>query len=260
MKNWIIELLQYRELLVAFSIKEIKIRYKQTLLGFGWAILQPAALTLIFSLVFGMFLQINSSNVPYPIFAYSALLPWTFFTNAINFGSMTVVSNGNLVTKVYFPREIMPLSSVAAAIFDFLMAGIIFLVMMFFYNTPVTINLLFLLLILPSLALLTTGFSFFFAAINVLYRDVRFVLPILLQMLLYITPIIYSIDQVPEKYRIYILLNPLSGLIESFRQVTVMGVAPSSQLLAYCCGLSVIVFLGGYFYFKKKEKVFADVI
>ncbi len=260
MKNWLLDLWQYKELLIALSEKEIKIRYKQTILGFGWAILQPAALTLIFSLVFGVFLQINSSEVAYPIFAYSALLPWTFFTNAVNFGSMTVVSNGNLVTKVYFPREIMPLSSVAAAIFDFFMATLIFLIMMYFYDTPLTIYLLYLFLILPCLVLLTTGFCFFFAAVNVLFRDVRFVLPILLQMLLYVTPIIYSINQIPEKYRIYILLNPLSGLIESFRDVTVLGVAPNAQLLGYSCILSLIIFFGGYFYFKKKETVFADVI
>lgn len=260
MNKSMIELFQYKELFIAFSIKEIKIRYKQTLLGFAWAILQPAALTLIFSLVFGIFLKINSSNIPYPIFAYSALLPWTFFTNAVNFGSLSVVTNSNLVTKVYFPREILPLSSITAAIFDFLMAAIIFVVMAFYFRTPINANLFYILLILPSLVLFTTGISLFFATINVLYRDVRFVLPILIQMLLYLTPVIYSFNQVPARYRVYIFINPLSGLIQSFRDVTVMGIAPNFALLIYSCLVSVVVFFGGYFYFKRKERTFADVI
>lgn len=260
MKNPLVELLLYKELLIAFSVKEIKIRYKQTVLGFAWAILQPAALTLIFTLVFGLFLKVNTSGVPYAVFAYSALLPWSFFTNAVNFGSLSVVSNGNLVTKVYFPREIMPFASIIAAIFDFSVASLIFLFMIFYFGTPLTANLVYLLLILPCLVMFTTGISLIFAAVNVLYRDIRFVLPILIQMLLYLTPVIYSLEQVPAKYRWIIIVNPLSGLIQSFRDVTVMGKQPDTTLLAYSCAVSIIVFLTGYIYFRKKERVFADVI
>lgn len=260
MKQAINELFQYQELLLAFSAKEIKIRYKQTVLGFLWAILQPAALTAIFTLVFGLILKVNSSQIPYPVFAYSALLPWTFFNNAIGFGSLSVINNSGLVTKVYFPREIIPFSSIAAAFFDFAVASLIFILMMVYYKIPITTNIFYLAIIIPVFVILTTGISLFFSAINVLFRDIRFIIPICLQILMYLTPVIYSLEQVPQKYQWLIFLNPLSPLIEGFRDVSVLGKTPNIVHLIYSLLLSIIIFILGYWFFKRKEKVFADVI
>lgn len=260
MKKWFRELWKFRELLWVFTLKEIKIRYKQTILGVTWAILQPAALTIIFTVIFSLFLKVHSENIPYPIFAYSALLPWTFFSTSISFGALSVVSNGGLVTKIYFPKEVLPLSAIGAAFFDFLMASLIFIVMMFIYKTPVTLNFLFVLVLIPAILLLTTGISFFLSAINVLFRDVRFVVPLVLQVWLYLTPVIYSFEQVPAKYRVFIALNPLVGLIQGFRDVTVLGKMPDFNLTIFSLLTSLIVFIFGYWFFKSKEKIFADVI
>ncbi len=260
MNIWISELWRFRELLWAFTLKEIKIRYKQTILGIGWAILQPAALTLIFTVIFGVFLKVHSGSVPYPIFVYSALLPWTFFSTAISFGALSVVNNGGLVTKVYFPREVMPLSAVGAAFFDFLMASLIFILMMIFYKTSVNLNILYLFIIVPSILLFTTGISLILSTINVLYRDVRFVIPLLMQIWLYLSPVIYSLDQVPPKYKGWVAINPLVGLVQGFRDVTILGKIPDFGILSFSIITSLVVFILGYWFFKKKERIFADVI
>lgn len=260
MKLWFWELWRFRELLLALTAREIKIRYKQTLLGAAWAILQPLSLTLIFTLVFGIILKVDSGDVAYPVFAYSALTPWMFFSNSVTFGSLSVVNNGNLVTKVYFPREILPLSSIGAALFDFLMAGIVFLLILFFYDVPINLNFLLILLIIPSIVFLTAGISFFFSTINVMFRDIRFVIPLLLQLWLYVTPVIYSTSQVPEKYQVFFKLNPLVSIIENFRLVTVYGTFPNLLEIGFNLVISVLIFILGYWFFKSKEKIFADVI
>lgn len=260
MKPWILEFWHFRELFWALTLREIKIRYKQTVLGAAWAILQPAALTVIFTIVFGIFLKVTSGPVPYPIFAYSALLPWTFFSTAVSFGALSVVNNANLVTKIYFSREILPLASVAAAFFDFITASAIFILMFIFYRVPLNLNMFFLLIIIPAIFLLTTGISLILACLNVLFRDVRFVIPIVLQIWFYITPIIYSLDQVPAKFRIFYPVNPMAPLIESFRTVTILGKSPDLPQLSLAALNSILVFILGYWFFKSKEKIFADVI
>lgn len=260
MKNWISELWYFRELLWVLTVREVKVRYKQTLLGVAWAILQPASLTIIFTLVFGLFLKVSSGSIPYPVFVYSALLPWTFFTTAVTFGSLSVVNNGNLVTKVYFPREILPLSSVAAAFFDFLMASVVFIILLIFYKIEIGPGVLFGLPIIASIFILTTGISFFLSTLNVLFRDIRFVIPLILQIWLYLTPVIYSTSQVPEKYRFLLTLNPLVPLIEGFRNTTVLGQIPNFGEVLFSLGISGLVFYLGYWFFKSREKIFADVI
>lgn len=260
MKNWISELWHFRELLWVLTVREIKVRYKQTLLGVAWAILQPASLTLIFTIVFGLFLKVNSGSIPYPVFAYSALLPWTFFTTSVSSGSLSIVNNGNLVTKVYFPREILPLSSVAAAFFDFLMASVVFIILLIFYKIEIGIGVLFGLPIIASIFILTTGISFFLSTLNVLFRDIRFVIPLVLQIWLYLTPVIYSTSQVPEKYRFFLQLNPLVPLVEGFRNTTVLGKIPNVGEIILYLGVSALVFYFGWRFFKSKEKIFADVM
>lgn len=260
MISWFLELWLFRELLWALTLREIKVRYKQTILGVAWAILQPAALTLIFTIVFSFFLKVSSGSVPYPVFAYSALLPWTFFTTAVSFGALSVVNNGNLVTKVYFPREILPLASVGAAFFDFLMASIVFVILLIFYHIQLTQSIIFSLTIVPPVILLTCGISFFLSSLNVLFRDIKFVVPLLLQIWLFLTPVIYSSEQVPEKYRLYLQLNPLSPLIEGFRDTTVYGKIPETGQILLSFIISIIIFFGGYWFFKSREKIFADVM
>lgn len=259
-KFWLLELWKFKELLWVFTQKEVKVRYKQTVLGFAWAILQPAALTIIFTIVFSLFLKVQSGNVPYPIFAYSALLPWTFFSTAVSFGALSVVNNGGLVTKIYFPKEVLPLSAIGAAFFDFLMASLIFILMMFIYKTPVSLSILFVFILIPAILLLTTGISLILSTINVLFRDIRFIVPLLLQIWLYLTPVIYSFEQVPAKYRIWVAINPLVGLIQGFRDVTILGRAPDFNLTAYSLTASIVIFFFGYWFFKRKERIFADVI
>src|SRR5579872_3038203 len=260
MIKWLSELWTYRELLNALTLREIKVRYKQTLLGAAWAILQPASLTIIFTFVFGILLKVNSGNAPYPIFAYSALVPWTFFSNSISFGSLSVVNNGNLVTKVYFPREILPLSTAGAAFFDLLMSALVFVILMIIYKTPLSLNLLYLLIIIPSFVLITTGISFIFSAINVLFRDVRFVVPLLLQIWFFLTPVIYSASQVPQKYQIIFKVNPLVSLIENFRTVTIYAKSPNVGDILLYFFVSAFIFIAGYWFFKHNEKIFADVM
>ena len=260
MLNWFLELWDFRELLFALTVREIKVRYKQTILGVAWAILQPAALTLIFTIVFSLFLKVDSASVPYPVFSYSALLPWTFFTNAISFGALSVVNNGNLVTKVYFPREILPLASVGAAFFDFLMAFVVFVIILIFYHIHISSSFFLALLLIPFIFLLTSGISFFLSTLNVLFRDIRFVVPLILQVWLYLTPVIYSTSQVPEKYRPYLNLNPLTPLIEGFRDMSILGKVQNIEQISISVIASVVIFFAGYWFFKSKEKIFADVM
>src|SRR3989344_3470970 len=260
MKTWILELWHYRELLWAFTLKEIKIRYKQTILGTAWAILQPAALTIIFSLIFGLFLRIDSQGVPFIVFYYSALLPWTFVTTSISFGSLSVTNNSGLVTKVYFPREILPFSTIGAAFFDLLMGSVIFIFLMLLYGITFSPSLIFIAIIAPTLLILTSGISLILSSINVLFRDVKFVVPLVLQIWLYASPIIYTIDRIPDSIRKFYIFNPVAPLIQSFRDVTVLGRDPNFKELSLAILLSILIFLVGYLFFKRKERIFADVI
>lgn len=260
MLNHLKELWSFRELLIALTLREIKVRYKQTLLGAAWAILQPAALTIIFTLIFGLILKVNSGPIPYPIFAYSALLPWTFFSTAITFGSVSVINNSGLVTKVYFPREILPLSAIGAAFFDFIMASIVIIPLFVIYRIVPSAMVVYLLVLIPSLLIFTTGVVMFMSTVNVLFRDVKFVIPLLLQVWFYLTPIIYSQNQIPERYQLFFLINPLTSQIESFRKILVLNEAPNIVDLSYSVLSSIMVFIAGYLFFRLKEKVFADVI
>lgn len=260
MREYFKELWHFRELYWAFTVREIKVRYKQTILGAGWAILQPLALTVIFTMVFGFLLSFGSGEIPYPIFAYSALLPWTFFSNAVTFGSLSVVNNSSLVTKIYFPRELLPFATITAALFDFLIASVIFLIMFFFYKIQITPNLFYLFLIIPCIFFLTTGISLFLSTLNVIFRDIKFIIPLTLQIWFYLTPIIYSLNSIPDKYQRFYLLNPMAPLIDSFRDTTVLGTKPDLFPLVSAAIFSSFVFVAGIVFFKVKEKTFADVI
>lgn len=259
-KAYFAELWHFRELYYALTIREIKVRYKQTTLGVGWAILQPLALTVIFTVVFSFLLNFGSGDTPYPVFAYSALLVWTFFNNALSFGSLSVVNNSSLVSKIYFPRELLPFATITASLFDFVIASLIFLLMFFYFDLKITPNLFYLFLIIPCIFFLTSGLSLILSALNVMFRDIRFILPLVLQVLFYATPIIYSLNSLPDKYQKYFALNPLAPLIDSFRDVTVFGTTPDLLPLFIAFAVSLVVFIGGLVFFRMKEKSFADII
>jgi lipopolysaccharide transport system permease protein len=256
----LVKLYQYRELLWIWIYREIKIRYKQSVLGTIWAILQPLSMMLIFTLVFSFLARLPSDGVPYPIFSYSALLPWTFFATAVSFGSTSLINNLNLVTKTYFPREILPLGSIGAGFFDFLIASTIFLFMMLFYRIPVTRMVLWIPVILLIQVLFSIGITLLLSALTVYYRDLRFVIPLGMQLWMFATPVIYSTSLVPEGFLPLYMLNPMAGIIESYRNVLLFGKPPVFAYLGLAAFVSVMLCFVGYKTFKKLEKTIPDII
>lgn len=253
-------LYRYRDLLITWTQREIRVRYKQSFAGGLWAIMQPLALMIIFTIVFSVFARVPTDGIPYPIFSYTALLPWTLLSSAISFGVPSLTNNLNLVTKIYFPRVILPLASIGAAFFDFLIASLIFVAMMFFYRVALTSTILWVPLLLCIQVILMMGVVFLLSAVNVFYRDVRFVIPLLLQVWLYASPVIYPLTLVPEQYRLIYMLNPMAGLIDSYRRVILQGLPPEPAYLALSAVVSMILFVIGYSYFERAEPTFADVI
>jgi len=260
MFNSLFKLTSYRDLLSAWLMREIKVRYKQSFMGGLWAIIQPFSLMVIFSLVFPRFASVSTDGIPYPVFYYTALVPWVFFTNSISFSVPSLVSNMSLVTKIYFPREILPLAGVGAAFFDFLIASSIFILMIVFYQVRITAVAAWLPLLVLLQVLFTLGIVLFFSALMVFYRDVRFIIPLLTQLWMFASPIIYPLSSVPEEFQDIYMLNPMAVLIHSYRQVILYGTPPEMKYLLMCAAISVVSFIVGYTYFKKSEGVFADLI
>lgn len=254
------ELFRYRELLAAWAIRDIRVRYKQTMLGAAWAILQPLSLMVVFSVVFTLFVRVPTEGIPYPIFSYTALLPWTFFANAISFGVPTLVGNMNLVTKIYFPREILPLAAVAASFVDFCIAAIVFIGMMIYYQIPLGWPLLLTPIVMLVQILLTVAVVLYAAAVNVFYRDVRFIIPLVVQLWMYASPIIYPLNLVPERFRVLYMLNPMAGIIEAYRALVLRSTLPDGGALGSAAAISIVSCLLAYRWFKRKEREFADII
>jgi len=253
-------LVAHRELFFALIIRDIKIRYKQSMLGIGWAILQPLLMMIIFTIVFSKFTRIPTNGIPYPIFSYCALLPWTFFSNSLTFAIPSIVNNSNLVTKIYVPKHIFPIVSIFACLFDFFIACLIFWGMMIYFHIPFSINMLYVIVVLIVQIALTIGIALLFSGINVFFRDVRYVIPIGLQLFLFLSPIIYSLDSVPKTYRFFYLLNPMAGIIESYRNILLHGQSLSMNLILPATILSMMIFLGSFILFNRFEGQFADVI
>lgn len=253
-------LYQHRELLMIWTLREIKVRYKQSALGGIWAIAQPLSLMLIFSVIFTVFVKIPTSGVPYPIFAYAALLPWIFFSTAVTSAVSSLTQNLNLVTKVYFPREIIPAAVVAASFADFLVASLVFIGMMIYYRIPITPAFLLIPILICLQVLLVLGIALIASAMNVFYRDLRFVIPLGLQLWMYATPIIYPLTVVPERYQGLYLLNPMADLVEAYRRIALEGSWPEWGSLETTAVISFLVFVLGYLYFKRVEWEFADII
>jgi len=255
------KLYEYRELLFNWALRELKVRYKQTLLGAAWAIIQPFIMMVVFTIVFSKFGKIPSEKgVPYPIFSYCALLPWTFFSNSLSFATQSIISNSNLVRKIYFPREIFPLAAITACLVDFGVASTIFVGMMVYYHISVSSTIVFLPMILLLQIIFTATVALVTSAVTVFYRDIRFVVPLGVRIWMYLTPVIYPLSMVPEKYRTLVMLNPMAGIIDGYRKIILMGQLPDFSSLAYTAAISLVLFLVSYAWFKRAEMVFADVI
>ncbi len=260
MLSHIQELFRYRELLWMWIVRNLKVRYKQSLLGVAWAILQPLSATVIMAVVFSRFIRVSTDGIPHPIFYYSAMLPWTFSSTAISFGTSCLINNMGLVTKIYFPREILPIAAVMASFVDFLIAAVIFIGMIIFYRVSVSLSWVWVPALLLIQTLLTLGIVLLASALNVFYRDIRFVVPLGMQLWMYLTPIIYPLSQVPERFRSLYMLNPMAGLIDSYRRIVLQAQWPDPTYLLTASIASVVLFALAYVYFKRAEAVFADLI
>lgn len=250
----------HRELLWVWTAREVRVRYKQSLLGVGWAILQPLAFTLMFTAVFSVVVKVPTGGVPYPIFSFTAMLPWTLLATSVNFGVSSLVSNMNLVTKIYFPREILPMAATGAAIVDFLVAGVLYVAMLLWYRMPIYPTALLLPLLLALQLALIVGVVLYGAAGLVFYRDIRFLVPLGLQLWLYASPVIYPASLIPERWQWLYRLNPMVGLLESYRAVLLLGQLPPASLLAPASVISLALLVSGYLWFKRVEPAFADLI
>jgi homopolymeric O-antigen transport system permease protein len=254
------ELWRRRELLYFFAWRDIKVRYKQTVLGASWAVLQPFVTMLVFSVVFGHFAKIPSDGVPYPVFAFAALVPWTFFSNALTLGSNSIIQTPDLITKVYFPRLLMPAATVLGGLFDFAIAFAVLLGMTFYYGIVPGPEVLFLLPLLLLAAVTALGATMWFSALNVKYRDVQYAVPFLAQIWLFATPVAYPSSIFPEPWQTILGLNPMAGVVEGFRWA-LLGTSPApGPIVLASCGAALLFAGSGLYYFRRSEDSFADVI
>ena len=255
---------EYRELLYFLVWRDVKVRYKQTALGVAWIVLQPVISTVVFTLLFGVLLNVPSGGVPYPVFALAGLVPWTYFAGSLTRSSTSLVGSSHLITKVYFPRLIIPLSGVLSGLVDFGVTFLVLMVLMVAYRVTPTWGVV----LLPAFLLLAMatalGFGLWLAALNVRYRDVNYLVPFLVQIWMYLTPVVYGVTLIPEPYRWLLALNPMTAVVEGFRRALLGGAAPASQTATWVLALSLaivaLVLVSGLFYFRSTERTFADVI
>jgi lipopolysaccharide transport system permease protein len=250
----------YVELLMNLTRREVKGRYSQSLFGAGWAIAQPLATMAVFTLVFARLGQMPSGGAPYPLFAYAALVPWFFFSNSVNTGTMSLVTYRNIVTKTYFPREIVPIAQVGSRLVDLAAASGLYVLLMVYYQVAPGAWGILIPVFFALLLLFTLGVTLATSAINVFYRDVNPVVQIGLQLWLYLTPVAYPLSAVPERYRPFFLLNPLTGVVEGLRAVLVFGREPEWNVVGISAAIIVAIFVAALVLFKKTDKYFADVI
>ncbi len=263
-KGWlsidIPELWRYRELVLFLTWRDIKVRYKQAVLGIAWAVLQPLLTVLIFTVVFGVLLSTPSSDLPYPLFAFSALLPWQLFASALQRSSVSLVGNANLITKIYFPRLAIPLSSVFAALVDFGVSFLVLIGMMIYYQYWPGWNIFWLIPILIMVIFTALSVGLWLSAFNVQYRDVQHMVPFIIQVWMYASPIVYPIDIIPEGiWRLLYGLNPMVGIIQGFRWALLGAEQPDLTMLISIV-VVIILLVSGLFYFRRMEKTFADIV
>jgi lipopolysaccharide transport system permease protein len=255
------ELFRHYELLWIITQREVKVRYTQTTLGALWAVLQPVSLMLVFTLFFSVFAGLNGGDAPYPLFSYSGLLPWTFFATALSFAIPSLITNSHIITRIYFPREIIPLASVLAALVDFAIASLAFIVMLALYHVQPTWNLLYVAPILLLQIEFTCSVCLLLSAFTVMYRDVRFTLPLVIQLWMFATPILYPVAVVPAQVRgIYLAINPMAVVVDSYRRAILFGQTPELVELGIAAAISTALLWLAYRYFKHLERDFADFI
>jgi lipopolysaccharide transport system permease protein len=255
---------EYRELLFFLVWRDVKVRYKQTALGVAWIVLQPVISTVVFTVLFGILLDVPSGGVPYPVFALAGLVPWTYFAGSLTRSSTSLVGSAHLITKVYFPRLIIPISGVLSGLVDFGVTFAVLVVLMIIYRITPTWGVL----LLPAFLLLAMatalGFGLWLSALNVRYRDVNYLVPFMVQIWMYLTPVVYGVTLIPEQYRWLLALNPMTAVVEGFRWALLGGAAPASQTAPWVLAVSVaivaIVLVSGLFFFRSTERTFADVI
>lgn len=251
---------EYRELVYFLMWRDIKVRYKQTALGAAWAILQPFITMLIFSVFFGRLVKVPSDGIPYPLFAFTALVPWTFFANGLNQSSNSLIASANLLKKVYFPRLAIPVATVLAGVVDFLIAFVVLLLLMAFYRVTPTINILWTPVLLALAFVTSLGVGLWMSALNVKYRDVRYVVPFLVQIWLFMTPVAYPSSLLSEPWRTVYGLNPMVGVVEGFRWALLGANSMPGPMVLASAGAAVLILISGAFYFRHMEKIFADVV
>jgi len=254
------ELWEYRELLYFLTWRDIKVRYKQTVLGVAWAVIQPLGMMLVFTIFFGHLVGVPSDGLPVPIFAYTALLPWQLFSRALTDASTSLVVNERLITKVYFPRLLIPVSAVLASLVDFAIAFVLLLGMMVFYGIVPTGSVLMLPLFVLLALMTALGTGFWLSALNAQYRDVRYTLPFLTQFWLFATPVVYPSSLVPEQWRLLYGLNPMTGVVEGFRWALLGKTGAPDVMLAVSAIAVLATFIGGLYYFSRVEETLADVV
>lgn len=255
------ELWEYRELLYFLTWRDIKVRYKQTVLGAAWAVIQPFFTMVVFSLFFGRLAKVPSDNIPYPIFSYAALVPWTFFVYGLTQSSNSLVTASNLIKKIYFPRLVVPIAGVLSGVVDFFLAFVVLIGMMLVYGIYPTANIVFLPLLLLLTFITCLGVGFWLSAMNVQFRDVRYAIPFLTQFWLFITPIAYSSSLIENKLlRAVYGLNPMAGVVDGFRWALLDTDTEPGLMMLVSVTIAIVLFVSGAFYFRRLEKSFADVV
>lgn len=251
----------YRELVYFLTWRDLKVRYKQSVLGVLWAIIKPFLTMIVFTIFFGNLAKLPSDGLPYPIWSYTGLLPWEFFAAALSVSARSMLTSGNMVSKIYFPRIIVPLSSVFANLVDFLIAFVILIGMMVFYHITPTINMIWLPAFLLLAVITALGVGLWFSALLVMYRDINYMLPFITQIWMFISPVVYASSTVPEKWRVLYSLNPMAGVVEGFRWAmlgTQQSISP--LMIAVSSAIALLLFVSGLFFFRRMERVFADMI
>lgn len=251
---------EYRDLLRTLSVHRINVRYRQTLLGIAWAVLQPLVLMLVFVVVFSRLGRMQSEQVPYALFAYAALLPWTFFSTAVVNATGSLVNHTQLITKVYFPREILPITYIIAALFDFALGLLPLAALMAWYDVPARPAALLILPLVLLMALWALAVSLVTSAVQVRWRDVGVAMPVIIQIGMFVSPVIYPLSVVPDAWRSIYLLNPMAGIIQAFRDVLLRGERPEGVPLAFAVTVTMVALPLAYLFFKRAEATMADVV
>ena len=264
----LMEIWRYRELVYFLTWRDLKVRYKQTALGAAWAILQPFLTMVVFTIFFGRLAKVPSDGIPYPIFSYTALLPWGLFTKAISDAGRSLVANRAMITKIYFPRLAIPLASVVSGVVDFAIAFVVLVGMIIYYNlvpggeyhVTISANVLFMPLFLLLALVTALGTGLWLSALNVTYRDINYILPFLTQFWLFITPIAYPSSMIPEKWRLLYGLNPMTGVVEGFRWSLLSSESAPGPMLLVSTAIALLLLISGLFYFRRMERTFADTV